>query len=252
MNSGQAEVGDSSDIVTPVRVDVSASVSIADTGLTEDLALALLKNRELDAEQVESISKNRSLMKRRKVRIALAAHPRAPRRIVLRLIRELYTFDLVQFSMLPAAAADLRHVADELLVNRLASITLGERITLARRSSSTVVGALLLDKESRVWQPALENLRLTEAAIVKALQRANTTPALVEAVCHHAKWSLRREIRVALLRNPHTPLARALEFVRGLPPVQLRDILHTSRLPEKIKNYLRKEAGVARGRDRYR
>jgi len=44
---------------------------------------------------------------------------------------------------------------------------------------------------------------------------------------------------MALLRIPHTPLARALEFASTLPPPLLRDILHTSRLPEKIKVYLR-------------
>jgi hypothetical protein len=50
---------------------------------------------------------------------------------------------------------------------------------------------------------------------------------------------VRREIRLTLLRSPHTPLARALEFARKLPPPVLRDVLHTSRLPEKIKSYLR-------------
>ncbi len=162
--------------------------------------------------------------------IALAAHPRAPRRIALRLIRELYTFDLMQFSLLPAVAADLKRVADELLVARLASITLGERIALARRSSAMVAAALLLDKESRVWQTALENPRLTETAIVKALLRPAATPAFVKAICHHAKWSVRPEIRMrAACATSSRPLARALEFARRLPPAQLRDILHASR-----------------------
>jgi len=171
----------------------------------------------------------------------VASHPRAPRRIAMRLIRELYTFELMQFSLTPAAPADLRRMADELLVSRLASITLGERIALARRSSELVAGALLVDKQARVWQTALENPRLTEVSVVKALQKTTATPAFVEAVCRHAKWSVRGEIRIALLRNAHTPLARALEFARRLPPAQLRDILHASRLPEKIKGCLRKE-----------
>jgi len=159
----------------------------------------------------------------------------------LRLIRELYTFELMQFALTPAAAADLKRIADELLLTRLTSITLGERISLARRSSTLVAGALLLDKEPQVWQPALENARLTEAAIVKALQRPVATPAFVEAVSHHSKWSVRHEVQVALLRNAHTPLAKAMEFSRRISPRQLRDILHTSRLPEKIKSFLRKE-----------
>ena len=223
---------------TPERPDFQIS---ADTPLSEDVALGFIKNDDLTAEQLEQISKHTAVLKSRKVRLALAAHPRTPRRLALRLVRELYTFDLAQFSLRSAVPADLRRIADELLVARLAAITLGERVSLARRSSAMVAAALLLDKESRVWQTALENPRLTEAAIGKTLQRPGATAGFVEAVSHHAKWSVRHEVRVALLRHPHTPLARALDFARHLPPAQLRDILHNSRLPEKIKMYLWKD-----------
>jgi hypothetical protein len=215
--------------------------SLEAAALTADLALARMADRDLSSEVLEQISGTAAAMKSRKVRLALAAHPRAPRRIALRLIRELYTFDLMQFSMLPVVAADLKRVADELLVGRLASISLGERISLARRCSGKVAAALLLDRESRVWQPALENPRLGEAAMVIALLRPSASPTFVKAACHHAKWALRPEIRLALLRNEYTPLARALEFARRLPPAQLRDVLYSSRLPEKIKIYLRND-----------
>lgn len=208
--------------------------------LSEDVALARLAETDLSPEAIDDISKNTGLMKSRKIRLAMATHSHTPRRIALRLIRELYTFDLMQFALTPTAPADLRHVADELLISRLASITLGERISLARRCSENVAGALLLDKETRVWQAALESPRLTESAIVRALQRS-VAAAFVESVSHHPKWSLRAEVRLALLRSPHTPLARALEFARRLAPAQLRDVLHSSRLPEKIKVYLRKD-----------
>jgi hypothetical protein len=217
--------------------------------LSGDLALAQLKNRDLAAEQIEELSKNRNLLKSRKLRFAVAAHPHTPRQLALRLIRELYTFDLMQLSLTPSVAADLKRLADELLVSRLPSITLGERLSLARRASGLVAAALLLDKESGVWHAALQNPRLTEAAIVKALQALGSSPAFVEAVCHDPKWSVRHEIRVALLRNPHTPLARAIEFARRLPPPLLRDVLHTSRLPEKTKMYLRNTVLGSRGRE---
>jgi hypothetical protein len=207
---------------------------------TEDQTLALLNNRDLSPHEVELIVKT-APMKSRKVRLAIATHPHAPRAIALRLIHEFYTFELMQFSLAPTPAPDLKRVADELLVARLPSVTLGERISLARRSSALVAAALLSDREARVWQTALENPRVSEAAIVKALQRPLSSPAFVEAVCHDPKWSLRPEIRIALLRSAHTPMARAIEFARRLPPPLLRDVLHASRLPEKIKEHLRKE-----------
>ncbi len=215
-----------------------------DAALTEDLALAQLKHSDLSSDAFEQLYRNDSVMKSRKVRMAMASHLRTPRRIALRIVRELYTFELMQFALKPTAAADLKRSADESLLSRLSSITLGERISLARRSSTLVAAGLLLDKEPQVWQLALENARLTEAAIVKALQRPTGTLAFVEAVSHHPKWSVRHEVQVALLRNAHTPLAIALEFARRIPPRQLRDILHASRLPERIKSQLRKEREV--------
>jgi hypothetical protein len=220
---------------------ISTYASQGTPALTEDLALAQLKDPDLSVDAIQQISQNAAAMKSRKVRMALAAHTRTPRRIGLRVIREFYTFELMQFALKPVVAADLKRTADDLLLGRLASITLGERIALARRCSGAVAGGLLLAKESRVWQTALENPRLTEMGVVKALQRTGVTAAFVEAVCHHAKWSPRMEIRVALLRNAHTPLAKAIEFAHRIPPRQLRDILHASHLPESVKKVLRKE-----------
>jgi hypothetical protein len=228
-----------SDAEHGIAADASAADPYHVPTLNEDLALALLNRRDLAVETLEQLSQNPAAMKSRKVCVALVAHPRTPRHFALRLLRQLYTFDLMSLALHPAVAADVKRLADDQLVARLASVSLGERLTLARRGSQTVAAALLLDKEPRVSHTALENSRLTEAAVIKALLRPNARGAFVEAVCHHAKWSVRREIRLTLLRSPHTPLASALEFARALPPPLLRDILHASRLPEKIKTYLR-------------
>ena len=207
---------------------------------TEDLVLALLQRRDLALEVIQQINKSAGVMKSRKVRLAVAAHPRTERRLSLLLIRGFYTGDLARFAMLSGVAPDLKHTASELLLTRLPSITLGERISLARRAPAMVAAALLLDKETQVWQAALENPRLTEAAIIKALQRPGSSDALVTFLCCHAGWSVRPEIRAALLLNEKTPLAHALAFARALPARKVQDILHVSRLPVRIKVFLEK------------
>lgn len=240
MDSEKAPHCEAATLDPQAALDGSMSEAGTESAMTEDRALALLERRDLSSDVIEQVSRNSGPMKSRKVRLAVASHPRAPRHLSLRLIREFYTFDLMKFALLPAVAADLRRTADQLLVARIASVTLGERIALARRASETVTAALLLDKETGVWQAALENPRLTEVSVVKAALGRKATAALIEAVCRHPRWSPRHEVRMALLRNPHTPLARALEFARTFSPAQLRDILHSSHLPARLKAYLRK------------
>ena len=215
----------------------------SDPGLTDDLALSLLKRADLPAEALEALGKNPRVIQRRKVRFALVSHPRTPRHVSLPMLRHLYTFDLMQLALRPVVPADVKRAAEEVLITRLETVSSGERLSLARRASGRIAADLLGDKEVRVLQTALQNSRLTESAIVTAVLRHDASVALVQAVCHHPKWSLRREVRIALLRNEKTPLARALEFAHSLPPPLLREILQNSRLPASTKAGLLKSLG---------
>src|SRR5256885_2577469 len=95
------------------------NVVAADPSLTLDLALALLKRRDLPAQVVEQLGKNSGLMKSRKLKLALVEHPRTPRHLSLTMVRHLFTFDLMKVSLTPGAPADIRIAAEEALANRL-------------------------------------------------------------------------------------------------------------------------------------
>ncbi len=53
----------------------------ANPALTEDLALSILKRVDLPVEVLERLSKNSNVLKSRKVKLALASHPHAPRQV---------------------------------------------------------------------------------------------------------------------------------------------------------------------------
>ena len=229
----------------------------ADPALTEDFALALLKRADLPPEVIEQLAKNSNALKSRKVKIALASHPKTPRHVSVPLARQFYTFDLMKVALSPTVPADVKIAVDDVLISRLKTVTIGERLTLARRASGRVAAALLMDvetistkiidaktaaRETRVVQAALENARLTEALVINSVLRPGASAALVDAVAQHAKWSCRREIRAALLRTAHLSLARALEFGHEIPGPLLHELLTASRLPAQIKEQLLRES----------
>jgi len=215
-----------------VNPDLTA---VADESINEDSALARLQDADFPPGLIEQLSKDAVATKSRKVKLAIVRHAKTPRYVSLSVMRHLFTFDLMQVALTTVLAGDLKMAAEETLINRLDTISAGEKLTLARRASGRVAGALLLDSEPRIISAALENPRLTEALVSRALVRDEASPALVQAVCDHAKWSLRREVRIALLRNGHTPADTAIEFAKSLPNDVVREILTNSRLPENVR-----------------
>src|SRR6266849_7456440 len=177
--------------------DVLAAAA-SDPRLTEDFALALLKRSDLPAEVLDRLSKNSGAMQSRKVKLAVVEHHKTPRHVSIPMVRHLFTFDLMQVALTPVVPADIKMAAEESLINRLERLSQGERLSLAHRASGRVAAELLLDSEPRVIHAALENSRLTETAVIKALMRHDAPAALVAVVCRDSRWSVRREIRSAL------------------------------------------------------
>jgi hypothetical protein len=195
----------------------------------------LLERLDISANLVEGISRQTKWSSSEAVRLRLACHPRTPRRLALAAIRQLYLFDLVRVSLLPSAPADIKRLAEETIVSRVAHLPIGQKLTLARRGPSRVAGALLAEGHARAVELALNNPFLTESQILKILAKAEVPERAVVAVARHSKWVCRQNVRLALLRNRHTPAPVVLEF---LPHLSLRDLTDISGL-EDLATHLR-------------
>jgi hypothetical protein len=212
-----------------------------DARLNEELALSLLTRRDLHGTVLDDLSRNQNVMKHRKVIVALVSHPRTPRYVSLPITRRLFTFELLKIALQPPVPTDVKMIAEDAIVHRLETISSGERLALARQGTTRIAAALLTDPEERIMLAALDNARLTEPNVVTALMRDEVPEHLVRAAAVHPKWSLRYEVQIAILRNAHTPLARAIQAAGHLSSKTLREVLANSRLEEKVKTYLLEE-----------
>jgi len=82
-------------------------------------------------------------------------HPRTPRLISLRLLRDLYLMDLVQVAILPGVSAELKRNA-ETNCWRAAATPLAEN-HVARRARRVVPAALLAEGHAQVISIVLDN-----------------------------------------------------------------------------------------------
>jgi hypothetical protein len=203
----------------------------------------LLQRLDISSNLVEAISLQAKWNSSEAVRLRLACHPRTPKRVALAAVRQLYLFDLVRVSLLPSAPADIKRIAEETIISRVSHLPIGQKLTLARRGPSRVAGALLAEGHARAVELALNNPFLTESQVLKVLAKVAVPERAVAAIARHAKWGHYQNVRLALLRNKHTPASAALEF---LPHLSLRDLTDVSSLEDlapHLRSYVQDEIG---------
>jgi hypothetical protein len=214
-------------------------LSLLDNPALDETQLCLLLGRQdIPAEILEEVARRKPLLKNYRVKRALAFHPRTPRLVNLRLVRELYLMDLVQLTLLPGTSTELKRIAEEQLVARLPQLPLGQKITLARRGTARVAGALLAEGHTQVLPIALDNPGLTEAQVLKALSRENLPIGVVKAVAQHRKWSHTYNVRLALVRHRGSTLSTILGYLPELTVSDLRELAAPGIVSENLRKYL--------------
>lgn len=216
--------------------------SLLENPALDETSLGLLLSRkDLPEEILGSIAGRKNFLKSYAIKKALVFHPKAPRLVGLRLLRDLYLMDLVQFSLSPTVSAELKRQAEGYIIARLPQLPLGQRITLARRGPARVAGALIATGHAQVLQIALDNPRLTEAQLLKVLWHEKLPQAVVLTVANHRKWSQSYNVRLALVRNAGTPLSLVLGFLPHLTISDLRELAAPGVVPENLRKYLEAE-----------
>jgi hypothetical protein len=209
--------------------------------LDETHVCLLLERKDLRGEILDEVARRKSLLKSYRVKRALAFHPRTPRLVSLRLLRDLYLMDLVQVAILPGVSAELKRNAEDQLLVRLPQLPLGQKITLARRGPARVAGALLAEGHVQVVSIVLDNPYMTEAQILRALAREKLPLSVIPAIVQHRKWSITYNVRLALVRNPAAPLASILSYLPELAVSDLRELAAPGIVPENLRKYLQAE-----------
>lgn len=212
--------------------------------LNEAHLLLLLERRDLPGEIIEEVARNRMLLRKYRIKRTIVLHPHVPRLVCLRLLRDLYLMDLVQFALSVSAQAELKIKAEEQLLARLPQLPLGQKVTLARRGPGRIAATLLAEGHPLILDAVLDNPYLNEGHLLKVLSREKLPEAVIVAVARHRRWSVFYNVRIAIVRHPRSPLGVVLGFLPHLTLADLRDLAAPGLLADALRNYL--QAEVAR------
>jgi hypothetical protein len=206
--------------------------------LQERDLLRLLERKDLSHEVVQELAQNKAVRRSYAAQFALVRHPKAPRQVSLPVMKFLYIFDLLRVAQTPAVPADVKMVAEEAIRKKLVALPRGQRASLARRGTGRLAASLLVNPDEELIGAALDNPYLTEGLLLKVLAREGLPPAVVDHLTRHPRWSHHYYLRLALIRNPLTPLARVLAFLPDIAVTDLREICLDHRMPRQVRNYI--------------
>jgi hypothetical protein len=227
----------------PVEVMLTA---LRNPSLDEHHLLAILKQRGLPEEILCAIYSAKRLIESSSVKFALVSHPDTPSHIAATLLTQLNIFDLLKICLIAGISPDHRTAAERSIIQRLPSQPLGNKITLARRGTSAVVESLLREGIPTLVEACLDNPHLKEGSVHQFIKASTSTAETISMVARNGRWKGRPNIRLAILKNPRTPVIWFTLFLPGLPQSTIKDLLSVPRLTPAQKELLRQALGGQR------
>ena len=212
----------------------------------------ILLNPFVGGEAIEELAMNRKLTAAYEVRCALARHRRTPQAVAMRFVAGLVWRDLMEVSADTRIQASVRRLAEKYLAQRLSGLSVGERVSLARRASAETAAQLAADGDPRVVRALLANPRLSEERLLPTVSHPRVSPRLLDLVARDERWGCRYPIKVALCRNPQTPFRVLFELLPALRRDDLESVTlveaHSSVVLQRARELLSGRPAPASGK----
>lgn len=215
--------------------------ALKNANLDEDHLLALLKRRDLGEDLLKVIHQLESTRRSHRLKVALVKNPNTPGQVVLALLPHLHLFELVDLCMIPGVTPDQKFAAERAILQRLPTTELGNKMTLARRATATVVAEILKEGDVKLVEICLNSPRLREVAILQFINGSRSSAETISIIARHPKWKLRPNLRLAILKNRRTPSIWFTLFLPQMRASDARNLLVSRRLNPAQKKLVQDE-----------
>ena len=209
--------------------------------IAEEDVLIIVKRKNLPADILDKVFKDNRWAESYPVRLALARNPRSPLSVSLTIARHLRLFDLEEITRSHFIPLVFRRKVEMIINERIPTMPLGNRKTLAKKAAGGVLLKLLLDADTEVVTLCLNNPHVTEGHLFKVISRADTRPETILMIAKHPNWSSRSLIRFSLARNAHTPLSISARFLSEMKIMDLRELYADPSVPMSTRPFIHRE-----------
>ncbi len=216
--------------------------------LSEEHILILASRKNLPAEILAEIFRDKRWSESYPVKLALAKNPKTPLFTALSVARFLQLFDLSDLARNHQLSVLYRKKVEAIVIEKIPTLPLGVKKTLAKVCAGDILLALIQDGYPEVVKVCLDNPSMVEAHLHKVINRKTTTAGTIRTIAEHRAWCCRYQIKFALIRNEHTPLSRSVLLLADMKLYDLVELYRNPLLPHGVRPAIHREL-LERGQD---
>ena len=142
----------------------------------------------------------------------------------------------------PDADADEKRKAS--VTQKIASMTVAQRMSLAMKGSREERSILIRDPNKLVSTAVLSSPKMTESEIESIAKMANVSEEILRILGNNRAWVKNYNVMLALVRNPKSPVAMAMNFLPRLNDKDLRQLSTNRNVAEILRVTARKKVVI--------
>jgi hypothetical protein len=129
-------------------------------------------------------------------------------------------------------------------VQKIASLNIAQRMTLAMKGSREERAVLIRDPNKIVAVAVLSSPKLTETEVESIAKMANVSDEILRMIGFSRAWTKNYTVVHALVRNPKTPVAVSMNFLARLSDKDLRNLSTNRNVPDVLRVSARKRVVI--------
>jgi hypothetical protein len=127
------------------------------------------------------------------------------------------------------------------MVQRLATMTVPERIKAAMKGGREMRAVLIRDPNKLVALAVLSSPKMSETEVEAIARMGSVSEDVLRAIAQNRAWTKNYGVILALVRNPKTPLTFSMNFLNRLVDKDLKQLSTNRNIPETLRIAARKK-----------
>jgi hypothetical protein len=126
------------------------------------------------------------------------------------------------------------------LTQRIMKMNISQKIKLATVGNKEARSLLLRDTNKLVAVAAVRSPRMTDGEILMVANNRAAQEDVLRVIYQSREWTKLYPVKLALVRNPKTPLAISMKFLNTLRESEIKDLARNKNVPSGVQQMAKK------------